>query len=223
MHSDFITSIAYHQPTETVKHVKEVANGLACDCICKDCKGRLEAVQPKTTRKWHFRHYSKSDCKGNCESLLHKYAKQVIVQARSIVRKKDYDIKYVNAVAEATIDPFRPDVTLNLGNEEKVYIEVFVSNSVKEIKRDYFIVNQLKSFEIDLSRISERNKLVDMDELKKEILENHRNRESLYWPEEIAVRESSNSIWPLLIAIGLFIYFIITFKFLRSKKRRKRF
>ncbi len=221
MHNDFITSIAYHQPTQTVKHVRKVANGLACQCICEECNGKLEAVQPKTERKWYFRHHTTSGCKGRYESLLHRYAKQVIVESRSIVRIKDHTITYIIAIAEESTDLYRPDVTITLENGEKIYIEVFVSNAVKEIKKDYFITNQMKSFEIDLSRISERNNLVDLDELKKEILENYMNRQPLYWPENPNRDGSNNSFWSIVLVAVLSIFAIIKFRTFRKKRRRK--
>ncbi len=221
MHNDFITSIAYHQPTQTVKHVSKVANGLACGCICEECNGKLEAVQPKSNRRWYYRHHATADCKGRYESLLHRYAKQVIVESRSIAREKNHTVTYVNAVSEKSVDPYRPDVTIDLENGEKVYIEVFVSNEVKEIKKDYFITNQMKSFEIDLSGISDKNKLIDIDGLQKEILENYRNRKILYWPKDVNQKENNNSFSPIISGIAFVILAIITFKFLGKRKRRK--
>src|SRR5258705_3379037 len=225
MDHKFITSLAFCPPSDSVKHVSEVANGLSCKCICQICGGRLEAVQAtKTNRKWYFRHYSKFNCKGNLESLLHKYAKQVIVEARSIVRTKNHMIHYQFANSEESIDPYRPDITLCLENGEKVYIEVFVSNEVKEIKKDYFVANQYKSFEVDLCTIKDRNKLVEVEDLKRKILQNWENRRMLYWPEDLKKTENGNEgcLGFVVIPIVALLAFITFGPFKKTKWYSKR-
>lgn len=222
MHELFITSLAFHPQTNKVKHVREAANGLKCKCICEECDGDLEAVQSKIPgRKWYFRHYNKSNCTGSFESLLHKYAKQVIEASNSIVRTKSQRIDYLNAISEESVNPYRPDITLTLENGEQVYIEIFVSSAVKEVKKDFFVSNSYKSFEINLSDIKERNKLVDLNHLNDRILNNHRNRNSLYWPQEITSKEpnSAKGLWAAIIGAVLILIYC-TFKWRRKGKKR---
>lgn len=215
-------TLGLHAESDRILHIDEVQRGLACACVCPECKGKLEAAKG-LIRQHHFRHYSITDCKGGFESALHKYAKQVIVDADSICRTKGHTIKYKAAIAEISLASYRPDVTLKMENEEDVYVEVFVSNAVKEIKKDYFVSNQLKAFEIDLSWVLERNQLINLAELNKEILENYENRNTLYWPGDTPAKSGKNekSISAILFSIGLLIIAFLTFsKFLKKRTRR---
>lgn len=60
----------------TMKHIIEVPNGLACQCICPGCGSPLIARQGNI--KWCFAHSVNNDCNG--ETALHKAAKQILVQ-----------------------------------------------------------------------------------------------------------------------------------------------
>lgn len=214
-------TLGLNPESDRILHIDEVQRGLACACVCPECNGKLEAAKG-LIRQHHFRHHSITDCKGGFESALHKYAKQVIVDADSVCRTKDHTIKYKAAIAEILLAPYRPDVTLKMENEE-VYVEVFVSNAVKEIKKDYFVSNQLKAFEIDLSWVLERNQLINLAELSKEILENYENRNTLYWPEDTQSISEKNekSIVTLLFSIGLLIIAFLAFgRFLKKRKRK---
>ena len=220
---DYKTSIAFHSPSGKFKHVKEVNNGLSCQCICNECKGVLESVQSKNPlRKWYFRHYNKSNCKGGFESALHKYAKQLIVESHSLVYSEQVTIIYKQAFSEESVESYRPDVTIISEDQGKIYIEVFVSNAVKEIKRDYFIDNKLKSFEINLSDILDKNQLIDLPDLKKRILLYYNNRVPLYWPKlQLSNNNGSNGIVSLLGATSIIIgIYYLLFKVFKKRNRK---
>ncbi|GAB6140937.1 hypothetical protein JCM14076_16660 [Methylosoma difficile] len=70
----------------------DVANGLACNCICLDCKSSLQAIKKEGNKyRPHFRHHSiKNDreilaCKASEETAIHFHAKDIIEKLKSIV------------------------------------------------------------------------------------------------------------------------------------------
>ena len=208
----FQTSIAFHLPTQTIKSVNEVERGLKCDCICEDCSDKLEKVERKIPKRIsYFRHSNKSNCKGSFESLLHRYAKQIIVESHTITGLNEESIIYKSAVSESSLNIYRPDVTLSLENGENIYIEIFVTNEVKEIKSDFYVQNKYKSFEIDLSEL---NDLVSPEEIRDEVLFKFENRTPLYWPElmvqkKIKNNESSNWVVWVGSLVAAFLFYRI--------------
>ena len=44
--SESIT-LAIHQPSAKIIHIDNALNGLACNCVCQECGGILEAIQGK--------------------------------------------------------------------------------------------------------------------------------------------------------------------------------
>lgn len=65
-------------------HVGKVDNGLACACVCKDCRARLIARNRGSHRQPHFAHYNVPACRWAPESALHRVAKELIGDADSI-------------------------------------------------------------------------------------------------------------------------------------------
>lgn len=62
----------------------EVPRGDACDCICPECGGSLQAHHGDVLR-WHFQHKADTTrCSGGPESALHKFAKQIIAEKQAI-------------------------------------------------------------------------------------------------------------------------------------------
>lgn len=67
-----------------VVHIDEVANGLACECVCLKCGGKLVG-RHGDVRQHHFSHYLAIDGAGCTETALHKAAKAIIQQERHLV------------------------------------------------------------------------------------------------------------------------------------------
>lgn len=68
-----------------LKHISNVKNGLACNCICPDCKSPLVAKNnPNNKKAPHFAHYSGVECKGAVESVLHLLSKEVFKQTKKL-------------------------------------------------------------------------------------------------------------------------------------------
>ncbi len=54
-----------------IVYVDNVANGLACGCICPNCETELVAYNnPKNKNANHFQHLSKTKCRNYCLSPL---------------------------------------------------------------------------------------------------------------------------------------------------------
>jgi hypothetical protein len=64
-------------------HIDEAANGLACDCVCLKCGGKLVG-RHGDVRQHHFSHYLAIDGVGCTETALHKAAKEIIQQEKRL-------------------------------------------------------------------------------------------------------------------------------------------
>lgn len=71
--------IACDKLTKKLVNVKDVPNGLECNCYCDSCNEDLIAVNKEKKQKAHFRHSNNSNCKFNnsFESYIHWLAKEV--------------------------------------------------------------------------------------------------------------------------------------------------
>ena len=77
-----------------LKHVSEVENGIACDCICPNCKHPLVAKNNPINKKApHFAHYKGMECEGAIETALHLLAKSIL-QKTKCLRLPDYHFNY---------------------------------------------------------------------------------------------------------------------------------
>ena len=59
-------------------HITEAVRGLACNCTCFEC-GETVLARKGEINEHHFAHANnKESCAINPESVLHKYAKEII-------------------------------------------------------------------------------------------------------------------------------------------------
>ncbi|MFS1465531.1 hypothetical protein BCU33_005620 [Vibrio lentus] len=62
-----------------IHHVKNVTNGLACGCICPNCKQPLVAKNKGEHKRPHFAHSVDTDCFDyDAMTYLHRYAQQLL-------------------------------------------------------------------------------------------------------------------------------------------------
>jgi hypothetical protein len=61
----------------------EVANGLACECLCPGCGARLVARNQGQYRTPHFAHYQAPECAHGLQTALHLAAKDIFLQHRT--------------------------------------------------------------------------------------------------------------------------------------------
>lgn len=160
------TLFGLNECTELV-HVSEVARGLACQCRCVGCGEPLVARQGDV-RDHHFAHASNLEaCESSFESLLHLYAKQLVVQARGLVvpvtppvaailgwegSTSERILHAAGAVhEEVSIGAIRPDLVVTTDDGVIVAIEIAHSSFCDIVKARQFEELGLPALEIDLS------------------------------------------------------------------------
>lgn len=155
----------------TLKQISEVANGLACNCICANCKSPLVAKNnPENKKIPHFAHHSGSDCAGAYETTLHLLAKEVFKKHKRLLLPDfhfDYDyynpksffragkfIKFETVTLEQSICSssitVKPDAIASY-QERELFIEFANTHFVDNEKHGKIIELGVACVEIDLS------------------------------------------------------------------------
>lgn len=176
-------------------HISTVEKGLACHCTCFQCN-EIVIAKKGQKRRHHFAHVSsKASCIINPESLLHKYAKEVIQKDLLLNLPKNNNWKgedgselegdgYVDfeeVIAEKSIDSIRPDLTATLYNSErKFYIEIVVTNPPSEEKIQRIHDLALDTVVIDLKELISQKIHIPSEKAKKYILESVHNKHWIY-------------------------------------------
>lgn len=148
-------------------HVSEVERGLACQCRCVQCQEPLVARQGQV-RGHHFAHASNREaCESNHETLLHWYAKRLIVEARGLVVPMTPAVAAALGASDGTsmeilhaqgdvkeevyLGDIRPDVLVTADSGVVVAIEVAYSSFCDVVKTAAFAARGMPALEIDLS------------------------------------------------------------------------
>jgi hypothetical protein len=155
---------AYDQD-EKLTYIDEANRGLACNCVCLTC-GEVVMAKKGQRNKHHFAHYcGKSACTIAPESVLHKLAKQAILEAEGLhlppmpgvfphpdVPEADRTSwwDFVEVYEEQTQQDFRPDLVAQLKDGTRLFIEIAVTSFVGEQKQDKIDRLQEKTIELDL-------------------------------------------------------------------------
>jgi competence protein CoiA len=149
-------------------HITEVDRGLACQCRCVACLEPLVARQGQV-RDHHFAHASNREaCESSYESLLHRYAKQLVVKAGGLVAPLTPAIAdhllsegmdgslVLHALGpvqeEVTIGEIRPDLLLVTYDGVQVAVEIAYSSFCGPDKVAAFEAASLAALEIDLGQ-----------------------------------------------------------------------
>lgn len=159
-----------------IYHVSKVANGLACDCVCPDCKTELIAKQGPE-KIWHFSHVAHGvNCANPGETALHFNAKQIIEENGGLdicgfINEWDRGaVSFSSIEVEKFMDGIRPDLVGNDPSDgigDYMVIEILVTHAVGEEKRKILADRDAPALEIDLSGVSHS---LTWSELKQQIL-----------------------------------------------------
>lgn len=155
---------ALDKKTRRIVGVDDVANGLACECLCPDCKQQLVAKNGGAKREHHFAHYNGLDCARARMTALHLLAQQIIAD-RKMVMLPDYNggyfhkettcITFDEILLEEYCDGLRPDcigiVSGKDGKDHRLWIEILVTHEVDEKKQKTIKESDVSCIEIDLS------------------------------------------------------------------------
>jgi hypothetical protein len=187
-----IIKFALDSTTKKPVFINDAANGLSCNCICAKCNDRMLAIQGKSAnhREWHFRHDNDSDCKGGQETILHRRAKQIIVDNFQI-KIPNQILTYSQARQEEKFHSIIPDVTV-FANGHDIYFEVEVTNPVDSFKESFYQSGQYKSIKIDLTNIPYDMPVKELEEL---VLRQVDNKRIIFWEPEMVVE----TIKPIII------------------------
>ena len=185
--------LALNKDTGMMEHIDSVKRGLACNCICPNCKAPLEARQGNI-RIHAFAHApGHKDCMHGYETGLHLLAKEIISQEKKIclpgfslleckddkytyfftddilerkgINHKEQAVDCRTAEAEVNLSEFDiiPDVLIETFDAKKLMVEIYVTHSVDLEKQAKIRASGIPAIEIDLSKC-DRN--ISKDELK---------------------------------------------------------
>ena len=153
--------------TEGLLFIKDVANGLDCNCVCPRCGGTLVAKNnPKNKREAHFAHYKED---GTCNntgarmSALHRLAQEIIQEECKIMlpafKKKFvqneaqlaiFDEVTIEEICKDEISRRRPDCIGKVhSNGIDIWIEIYCTNPINEERRADIIRRQQYCIEIN--------------------------------------------------------------------------
>jgi hypothetical protein len=164
--------IPYALRAGVIVHVSEVDRGLECGCVCARCGDALVA-RKGTSRQHHFAHYRDSDCSGAAESLLHRLAKELLSNAKSlalpayIFRAKSKPrfgrsavsieqpvraasrLSITSVAVEQSLGPIVPDLLLR-SDEGNLILEIAVSHRVDRAKSRHIRRMNIPALELSL-------------------------------------------------------------------------
>ncbi|MDO4450352.1 MAG: competence protein CoiA family protein [Moraxella sp.] len=182
--------------------IGQVERGLACQCFCFEC-GESVIAKKGEINEHHFAHASnKESCHIHPESILHKYAKEVIIAEQKIyLPELSYDgnqqgklYQFHTIQPEQSVGDIRPDL-IAINDDEMVFIEIAVTSFIDDEKRDFINKLGVKTIEIDLSVFLNTGIEIPSDFVKNYIL-NHLDNKTWIYPKEqiIANNPLSNNL-----------------------------
>ena len=157
------------ETTKRLLFIKDVANGLDCNCVCPRCGGTLVAKNnPKNKREAHFAHYKED---GTCNntgarmSALHRLAQEVIREECKIMlpafKKKfvqknaqliTFDEVTLEEVCKDEVSRRRPDCIGKVQSEGiDIWVEIYCTNPINEERRADIIRRKQYCIEINFS------------------------------------------------------------------------
>lgn len=165
---------ALEKETNRIVGIKDVKNGLRCNCICPLCKENLVAKNNGLNREPHFAHFSEKECKGARMTALHLIAQKIIEEKKAIMlpvyqeayyKKKAIRISFDKVLLEKTVFGLRPDCIGikkdSDGEEHNLWIEIKVTHEVDDIKLQKIKALSVPCIEIDLSDLIETDYTIE--------------------------------------------------------------
>ena len=179
-------SIAVNEKKQIV-NVKQVERGLACMCFCFECAEPVVARKGEKNEH-HFAHLNnKESCTIHPESILHKFAKQVIMQERYLIlpslpddeHSEDKTWQFDHLIEERAVGCIRPDIVATV-DDEMMFIEVAVTSFIDTDKSDFIKQLGIKTVEIDLREILKQGVELPSEEAKDYILDCVSNKQWIF-------------------------------------------
>ncbi len=184
-----------------VVHIGEVDRGLDCDCVCPECGAPLMA-RKGVIREPHFAHYREAKhqrCGSGYETLMHRFAKQVIAEAGYLAlpgfeakfEPPDDDLSFLIAPKRAMFHRVEIEERMALArrrvdvvgyeDDGRILIEVCVTHRVrgKKLKE----VQRASEAMVEITLQKHALFADSSDDLRKEILDQIDNKRWIFHPE----------------------------------------
>jgi len=141
-------------------HISDVDRGLTCGAVCYDC-GALLVAHKGDIIIHHFKHKNKTEnCNTSLETLMHKIAKEIINEYKSIMLPSvQSNGEQIFAAQKMQIDKVTlehklgsivPDIICEIRNKELI-IEIKVTNPISVEKRKKIEELKIATIEIELN------------------------------------------------------------------------
>lgn len=179
-------------------HIDQAERGLACNCTCFEC-GESVLARKGEIIEHHFAHANNKDsCVINPESLLHKYAKDIIIESMQLILPSVPNSKipavcwvFDEIAAECNLGKIRPNLVAR-SSETTIFIEIAVTHFIDQEKLKIIQSMNIKTIEIDLSNFLTKDLIIPNDEIKQKVLESLENKRWVY-PQEQKTNNESNA------------------------------
>lgn len=175
--------------------IGQVERGLACQCFCFEC-GESVIAKKGEINEHHFSHTSnKESCDIRPESILHKYAKEVIMAEQQIYLpslpnsgNQGGQLWLFHTInPEQSVGNIRPDL-IAINDDEMIFIEIAVTSFIDDDKRTFIDKLGIKTIEIDLSVFLNSDFEIPSDFVKNYILNHLDNKTWIYSKEQIITK-----------------------------------
>jgi len=198
--------------------IAEVPRGLACDCVCVSCGGRLVAKKG-FERRHHFAHRENTICRGAPESVLHLLSKEILAELDALLvpsyeftKKRTTKagrlvhhqitvarggcVRVDSVTVEDAQDGFVPDIIIK-SNSKRLIVEVAVSNKVTRAKLRRMRKRNLPAIEI---RLDSSDSFLSRDELKAKLQFDLPSKAWLFHPAQRNAERSFLAKWRSAVA-----------------------
>lgn len=172
-------------------HIDDVEKGLKCGCLCPACESQLIARKGKV-KVHHFAHYNSEECSKGIETTLHLLAKEILAEEMCIklpslylefdsykdkeLMYKEMTYEFDKVYLEKKFDNIIPDINLeSKGN--KLFVEIFVTHDIDEIKLEKIEKLGISSLLIDLSELEYS---ISKDELREILINDVEKKRWIY-------------------------------------------
>lgn len=181
-----LMTVAVNKANQLVS-IKQVERGLKCDCFCFEC-GEQVIARKGEKNEHHFAHISnKESCNINPESILHKFAKQVIMEEKGLTlptlpNSQDSESKrwqFSKLIAEQSVGTIRPDLVASI-DHGIMFIEIAVTSFIDSDKLNLIKHLGIQTIEIDLRDLLKRNIDIPSEEARAYILHEVTNKKWVY-------------------------------------------
>jgi hypothetical protein len=159
-----------------LRHISEVENGLACNCICPNCKKPLIAKNNLNNFKIaHFAHKSNKECDRAIETALHILVKEILLKTKRLLLPKyhfDYNHFNKDSIFKECCELVFESITL-----EKTFKrngESIIPDVIGEIRERKIFIEFANTHFIDAEKVSKLKAIgiacIEID-LKEQILD----------------------------------------------------